>query len=158
LSSNKPLTIQGSGLNSRRYLYGGDAADAFDLVLHRGVIGEAYNVGSDFEVTNLEVAVRMLQLFGRTPEDDFKSQLVWIADRPFNDFDYRVNGSKLQNLGFQQKTPFEIGLKATVDWYRKNADTWWSSDEDIEEVVNAMPGQLVMDATSSASESSFVAI
>ncbi|KAJ5958761.1 dTDP-D-glucose 4-6-dehydratase-like protein [Penicillium vulpinum] len=32
----KPLTIQGTGLNIRRYLYGADAADGFDTLLHKG--------------------------------------------------------------------------------------------------------------------------
>lgn len=121
------MTIQGSGLNSRRYLYGSDAADAFDTVLHRGEIGEAYNVGSEFEITNLEVAIRMLQHFGYTPQEDFGNQIQWIQDRPFNDFDYRVDGSKLQRLGWSQSTGFHEGLRDTIDWYRRNIDTWWST-------------------------------
>jgi dTDP-glucose 4,6-dehydratase len=127
LSQGKPLTIQGSGLNSRRYLYGADAADAFDLILHKGEIGEAYNVGSSFEVTNLEVAVRMLQAFGHSPQT-FQQRLCWTEDRPFNDFDYRVDGSKLQALGWRQRTSFEVGLAATVEWYKKNIGVWWPSD------------------------------
>ncbi|KAF2654189.1 dTDP-D-glucose 4,6-dehydratase-like protein [Lophiostoma macrostomum CBS 122681] len=131
LSQGKPLTIQGSGLNSRRYLYGADAADAFDLILHKGVIGEAYNVGSAFEITNLEVAVRMLQAFGHSPQS-FQQRLCWTEDRPFNDYDYRVNGSKLQALGWKQQISFETGLAAAVEWYRKNISLWWPSESDAE--------------------------
>jgi dTDP-glucose 4,6-dehydratase len=131
LSQGKPLTIQGSGLNSRRYLYGADAADAFDLILHKGVVGEAYNVGSAFEVTNLEVAVRMLQAFGHSSQT-FQQRLCWTEDRPFNDYDYRVDGSKLQDLGWRQRISFETGLATTVDWYRKNIALWWPSDLDLE--------------------------
>ncbi|KAK0637390.1 dTDP-D-glucose 4,6-dehydratase-like protein [Bombardia bombarda] len=138
LSSQKPLTIQGSGLNSRRYLYGADAADAFDMVLHKGEVREAYNVGSAFEITNLEVAVRMLQLFGYSPQADFAKRLYWIEDRPFNDYDYRVDGSKLQALGWRQQTSFEDGLAATVEWYRKNMYIWWPSETELgsEDVVS----------------------
>lgn len=125
LDNQQPLTIQGSGLNVRRYLYGGDAADAFDTLLHKGVIGEAYNVQSDFPVTNLEVAVRTLELFGYSPKRDFGRCLSWIADRPFNDTDYRVDGSKLLNLGWRQRVSFPEGLTATVNWYRKNMHAWW---------------------------------
>lgn len=131
LAKGKPLTIQGSGLNSRRYLYGADAADAFDVILHKGVIGEAYNVGSAFEVTNLEVAIRMLQSFGYSPQA-FQQRLCWMEDRPFNDYDYRVDGSKLEDLGWKQQNSFETGLAATVEWYKKNIKLWWPSDSDVE--------------------------
>ncbi|KAI1081861.1 dTDP-D-glucose 4,6-dehydratase-like protein [Whalleya microplaca] len=132
LSQNQPLTIQGSGLNQRRYLYGADAADGFDTILHKGVDGEAYNIGSAYGVTNLEVAVRMLEAFGCNPQADFRHRLAWISDRPFNDHDYRVDGSKLEGLGWRQNTGFDEGLKATVDWYRKNIHTWWPNEMDIE--------------------------
>lgn len=109
----------------RRYLYGADAADAVDTLLHKGVVGEAYNVSSASAVSNVEVAVRMLELFGCRPQEDFGRRLAWIADRPFNDHDYRVDGSKLAALGWRQRVPFSEGLKATVDWYRENMHVWW---------------------------------
>ncbi|KAH6845619.1 dTDP-D-glucose 4,6-dehydratase-like protein [Chaetomium sp. MPI-CAGE-AT-0009] len=144
LRDNKPLTIQGSGLNSRRYLYGADAADAFDTVLHLGVVGEAYNVGSAFEITNLEVAVRMLQLFGCSPQADFGQRLRWVEDRPFNDYDYRVDGSKLQRLGWRQRTPFEKGLAATVGWYKENLEVWWPEEAaGVDELKVESPGSMV---------------
>ena len=125
LADQQPLTIQGSGLNVRRYLYGADAADGFDTILHKGAVGEAYNISSSSAVTNLEVAVRMLDLFGYTPHSDFRQRLVWIPDRPFNDHDYRVNGSKLELLGWRQRVSFPDGLDATVSWYRRNIHDWW---------------------------------
>ena len=125
LSDNQPLTIQGSGLNVRRYLYGADAADGFDLLLHKGSVGEAYNLISSYAVTNLEVAVRMLESFGYSPQKDFHHRLAWIADRPFNDRDYRVNGSKLEALGWRQRVSFAKGLRTTVEWYRGNIHCWW---------------------------------
>lgn len=125
LACRKPLTIQGSGLNSRRYLYSADAADAFDTVLHRGEVGEVYNIASDSEISNLEVAIRMLQLFGCSPHTDFQNCLFWVEDRPFNDCGYRTDGSKLQDLGWRQRTSFDLGLTATVDWYWKNICSWW---------------------------------
>ena len=125
LSDQQPLTIQGSGLHVRRYLYGADAADGFDTVLHKGAVGEAYHLSSSSALTNLEVAVRMLELFGYSPQIDFHHRLVWIADRPFNDQDYRVNGSKLEVLGWRQRVSFADGLSATVSWYRRNIHAWW---------------------------------
>lgn len=128
LTKQQPITIQGTGLHKRRYLYGGDAADGFDTILHKGVVGEAYNIESGHGVTNIEVAVRMLQLFGYDPKKDFGKNISWVDDRPFNDHDYRVDGSKLMALGWKQKTEFDAGLEATVEWYRRNLDTWWSNE------------------------------
>ncbi|KAI0116093.1 NAD(P)-binding protein [Hypoxylon sp. NC0597] len=130
LAEEKPLTIQGSGLHQRRYLYGADAADGFDTILHKGVVGEAYNIGSAFVVTNLEVAMRMLEFFECDTQTDIQRYLVWTPDRPFNDHDYGVDGSKLEGLGWQQRTHFNDGLKATVDWYRKNLHMWWPNENE----------------------------
>ncbi|PGH02434.1 dTDP-glucose 4,6-dehydratase [Polytolypa hystricis UAMH7299] len=144
LTKNQPLTIQGSGLHKRRYLYGADAADGFDTILHKGVDGEAYNIGSAFGVTNLEVAVRMLEAFGCDPETDFRNCLAWIADRPFNDHDYCVDGSKLERLGWTQRTHFDVGLKATVDWYKKHMHSWWSNETDVvtTEAITQLPNHI----------------
>ncbi|KAL2830151.1 dTDP-D-glucose 4,6-dehydratase-like protein [Aspergillus pseudoustus] len=128
LGMQQSLTIQGSGLHVRRYLYAEDATDALDTLLHKGTVGEAYNLSASSGVTNLEVAVRMLQLHGYTPAD-FKNHLVWIPDRPFNDHDYRIDGSKLEALGWRQRTSFPEGLAMTMDWYRKNTQVWWPDVE-----------------------------
>lgn len=118
----KNLTIQGTGKNTRRYLYAGDAADAFDTVLHRGLEGEIYNIDSAYEVDNLSVASRVLDHFGR----DFEASIDWIPDRPFNDSEYRVNGTKLESLGWAQRTNFDDGFDATVAWYQENISWWWA--------------------------------
>lgn len=146
LSEQQPLTIQGSGLNVRRYLYGADAADGFDTLLHKGSVGEAYNLNSAFAVTNLEVAVRMLELFGYSPQIDFRHRLAWIADRPFNDHDYRVDGSKLEALGWRQRVPFAEGLRATVGWYRKNINMWWP---DVTKTISLTSTATIRDGTRS---------
>ncbi|KAI4189642.1 MAG: hypothetical protein LQ348_003774 [Seirophora lacunosa] len=125
LSSNQPLTIQGSGLNIRRYLYAADAADGFDTLLHKGALGESYNLNSTSAVSNLEVAVRMLELFNLSPQHDFHNRLVWTEDRPFDDHDYYVSGEKLEALGWRQRVPFTQGLRDTVEWYRGNMLDWW---------------------------------
>ncbi|KAF3391411.1 Trifunctional UDP-glucose 4,6-dehydratase/UDP-4-keto-6-deoxy-D-glucose 3,5-epimerase/UDP-4-keto-L-rhamnose-reductase RHM3 [Penicillium rolfsii] len=124
LAKNQPLTIQGSGLHVRRYLYGADAADGFDTLLHKGVIGEAYNISSNDGATNIEIALRLLELHG-IYADEFRHRLAWIPDRPFNDHDYRVDGSKLAALGWRQRVPLSAGLRATVAWYEQNTMSWW---------------------------------
>lgn len=132
LRRNRPLLLHGDGLHTRRYLYAGDAAEAFDTILHRGSMGEIYNVDSEYEHSNIEVAKQLLKAFGIT---DFAGWIQHADDRAFNDRRYAVDGTKLRKLGWIQRTSFEEALAATVDWYNR-FPTWWG---DIEGVLSAHP-------------------
>ncbi|KAF4548125.1 GDP-mannose 4,6 dehydratase-like protein 3 [Elsinoe fawcettii] len=137
LQRGKQLTLHGSGKNTRRYLYAGDAADAFDTILHRGQIGTIYNVGSRDEVSNLGLCTKLLEHFGHETEGPQRDKhIVHVQDRPFNDHRYAVDGSKLKKLGWQQKTSFEDGLRITVDWYKRFGSEWWG---DIESRLTPFP-------------------
>lgn len=127
MMQGQKLTLQGDGSNTRRYLFGADAADAFDTILHKGELGEAYNVGSQDEVANYEVAQKLITAFGYDAAKDFDSHVTFIPDRPFNDLDYRVKDDKLRSLGWQQKVGFEEGLTKTIDWYRRFGEDWWTT-------------------------------
>lgn len=127
-----PLLLHGDGQHTRRYLYAGDAAEAFDTILHKGEIGQIYNVDSKDEVSNMQLAENLLSLFGLT------DKTTWIQhthDRKFNDRRYAVDGSKLRKLGWEQRSKFEDALRATVDWYGK-FEGWFG---DIEGVLTAHP-------------------
>ncbi|KXS99578.1 hypothetical protein AC578_2208 [Pseudocercospora eumusae] len=128
----KPLWIHGDGQNTRRYLYAGDAADAFDTILHKGEIGQIYNVDSRDEISNLGLAGRLLRRFGVR---DAQNWIQHTRDRPFNDMRYAVDGSKLRKLGWSQKVSFEAGLANTVAWYGKFSG-WWG---DIENTLAPFP-------------------
>ncbi|KAG8527100.1 uncharacterized protein KY384_008529 [Bacidia gigantensis] len=121
------LPIQGSGMHSRRYLYGADAADAFDTILHQGCLGSTYNISSTHELRNIDIAFKILLLHGFDARDRPSEYIEWVADRPFNDSNYKIDDSRLRNLGWQQKTDFDAGLKVTVEWYQKHAQNWWMS-------------------------------
>ncbi|KAF2219726.1 hypothetical protein BDZ85DRAFT_40529 [Elsinoe ampelina] len=137
LQRGMPLTLHGSGTNTRRYLYAGDAADAFDTILHKGEEGHIYNVGSRDEISNLELCTKLLQLFGHDCEGDQRQKYIThVQDRPFNDHRYAVDGSRLNKLGWQQKTSFEDGLRVTVDWYKRFGSEWWG---DIESRLTPFP-------------------
>lgn len=121
------LTLQGDGTNARHFLHSADAADAFDAILHKGTVGEIYNVDSAYEVQNRQVAAHILDLFGHK---DFDKHVSWIPDRPFNDHDYALDGQKLRDLGWTQRVDFSTGLATTVEWYKKNLTYWWDSFPD----------------------------
>ncbi|OMO90603.1 NAD-dependent epimerase/dehydratase [Corchorus olitorius] len=114
------LPIHGNGTNVRSYLHCHDVAEAFDVILHKGVIGHVYNIGTQRERRVIDVAEDICKLFGLNP----KEAIRFVQDRPFNDQRYFLDDQKLKKLGWQETTPWEEGLKMTMEWYTKNSD-WW---------------------------------
>ena len=130
LDCGKPVSLHGDGSNTRRYLYAGDAVDAFDTILHKGLVGGIYNVDYCDEISNLELSKKMLAHFD-IPASSARDYIQFTKDRPFNDKRYAVEGNMLRDLGWRQKTRPEEGLKITADWYKKYGRTWWGYMEDI---------------------------
>ncbi|KAF8400437.1 hypothetical protein HHK36_013735 [Tetracentron sinense] len=114
------LPIHGDGSNVRSYLYCEDVAEAFDVVLHKGVTGHVYNIGTQKERSVLDVAEDVCKIFGL----DAKEKIKFVHDRPFNDKRYFLDDQKLKKLGWDERTPWEEGLKMTMEWYTKNPH-WW---------------------------------
>ena len=113
LLNEKPLTIQGNGLQKRSFLYVDDVCQAFDVILHHGKIGEIYNIGCKDEYSVIDVSNRLIEHFG-------KGNIVYIMDRPFNDQRYFISTNKLEKLGWTQRIPFKEGLNKTIEWYCQN--------------------------------------
>lgn len=138
LNRGKPVVLHGDGSPTRRYLYAGDAADAFDTILHKGQLGQVYNVGSYDEISNLELCSKLLNELGIPHEEpeEFNKWVKYTHDRPFNDHRYAVDGTKLRKLGWDQKTSFADGLNITVNWYKRFGEQWWG---DISKVLSPFP-------------------
>jgi dTDP-D-glucose 4,6-dehydratase len=138
LQRKRKLLLHGDGSPTRRYLYAGDIVDALDTILHKGDIGQIYNIASKDEISNTEICYRLLDNFGisRDTPAEFKQWVQYTEDRPFNDQRYATDGSKLAALGWQQKTSFDEGLKTTVEWYRRFGEVWWG---DISRVLTSFP-------------------
>eukprot|EP00246_Nothoceros_aenigmaticus_P006635 TRINITY_DN1966_c0_g1_i1.p1 TRINITY_DN1966_c0_g1~~TRINITY_DN1966_c0_g1_i1.p1 ORF type:complete len:677 (-),score=131.81 TRINITY_DN1966_c0_g1_i1:412-2442(-) len=116
----KPLPIHGDGSNVRSYLYCEDVAEAFEVVLHKGQVGHVYNIGTKKERRVLDVAKDICKLFGI----DSEKVIQFVDNRPFNDQRYFLDDAKLKDLGWQERTTWEEGLRKTKDWYTSNPD-WW---------------------------------
>jgi dTDP-glucose 4,6-dehydratase len=116
---DQPLPLYGDGTQVRDRLHAIDHARAVDVVLHRGTIGEAYNVAADMEHTNIDVARRILAQLGK-PE----SLIQPVLDRPAHDVRYALDTEKLGALGWEPTVTFEEGLESTVRWYVEN-EAWW---------------------------------
>ncbi len=118
--ADKELPVYGKGENVRDWLYVQDHCSAIDLIIHKGRVGEVYNIGGHNEKTNLEVVKIILKELGKS-EDLIK----YVTDRPGHDMRYAIDPSKIHNeLGWLPVTKFEDGIKTTIKWYLDNADCW----------------------------------
>jgi dTDP-glucose 4,6-dehydratase len=116
---NIPLPLYGDGLQMRDYQYVLDHCEGIDVVLHKGQIGEIYNLGTGVETTNLEMTSLILKLLNK-PE----SLIQPITDRPGHDRRYALDCSKIEALGWKSQYSFEQAIEATVKWYVEN-ENWW---------------------------------
>ncbi len=114
---NKNVTLYGNGLNIRNWIYVDDHVNALDKVLHKGKIGEIYNIASDNYKTNLEVIYLILDYMKKD-----KNFIEFIKDRPGHDMRYSVTCDKIKKLDWQPEITFEKGIKSTVEWYLRNFD------------------------------------
>jgi dTDP-glucose 4,6-dehydratase len=114
------LPVYGDGRQVRNWLFAEDFCSGIHAVLTKGRPGEAYNVGGPDECENLEVVRRIIELTGRD-----ESLIEHVTDRPGHDRRYSLSSRKIaEELGWEARTHFEEGLRATVDWYRDN-EPWW---------------------------------
>lgn len=111
-AAGEELPVYGDGSNVREWMYVEDNCRAIMTVLEEGIPGEVYNVGSDMELTNLEVTNEILDLVNGSED-----QIEFVADRPGHDQRYSLDASKLRSLGWEPKWDFNEGLKSTADFY-----------------------------------------
>jgi len=144
LSRGLPCPVHGNGLNRRSFIHVDDVCNAFDLILHKGSIGEIYNIGTDSEISNLDTLKLLIQIFreyypecldARKSDDNY---INFVRDRPYNDLRYRIDSSKLKKLGWNMKyASLHDMIKSTVDWYIKNKNYW----ENAEQALQAHPSE-----------------
>ena len=116
---DQPLPLYGDGRQMRDYQYVLDHCEGIDLVLHRGVLGEVYNVGTGVETQNVVMARAILDHLGKP-----HSLMRHVTDRPGHDRRYSLNVDKIRALGWQSSHTFEQAIEKTVRWYVDN-EWWW---------------------------------
>lgn len=137
LMRGQPCPLHGDGTHLRSYLYVDDVARAFETVLFKGVVGQIYNIGSSYELSNLQTLRALLKLFGW--EDKEHQYVRYVKDRAFSDARYHVESSALEQLGWSQQVDFETGISLTRDWYMKT-DSVQHWNADIATALRAHPG------------------
>ncbi|MEH7280655.1 dTDP-glucose 4,6-dehydratase, partial [Bacillus toyonensis] len=116
----KKLPLYGDGLNVRDWLHVKDHCSAIDIVLHKGRLGEVYNIGGNNEKTNVDVVEQIITLLGKTEKD-----IEFVTDRLGHDRRYAIDAHKMKNeFDWEPQYTFEQGLKETVEWYENHIE-WW---------------------------------
>jgi dTDP-glucose 4,6-dehydratase len=114
------LPVYGDGKNVRDWLYVEDHCSAICKVLHKGRIGEIYNIGGNNEWYNIDIVKIILKLLGKTEE-----QISYVKDRPGHDRRYAIDSTKIRTeLGWKPAYQFEKGIAETIKWYVEN-ESWW---------------------------------
>ena len=119
LINNKDLPIYGRGTNSREWLFVDDHCDALILISKKGKIGNFYNIGSNKNLTNIQITKKLINF----ANSKFKtiSKIKFVKDRPGHDYRYALNSKKIQKeLRWRPRTSLDQGIKKTFEWYLNN--------------------------------------
>lgn len=118
LKEGKKCTIHGEGKSVRNFIYVEDVCRAVETIMFSGKIGQIYNIGTECELSVLQVAKILVEkIYGN--DEDYKKHIEFVEDRKFNDIRYAINSDKLRGLGWEEKIGFEEGLKRTLESYEK---------------------------------------
>ena len=124
------VPVYGDGMNVRDWLYVYDHCAAIDTVLHKGRVGEVYNIGGHNEKTNLEITHLILDAMGKD-----ESSIKYVQDRLGHDRRYAISNDKIQSeLGWSPSLTFEQVINITFDWYLNNQN-WIKSIEEKKALV-----------------------
>jgi dTDP-glucose 4,6-dehydratase len=115
---NMDLPVYGDGRQVRDWLHVYDHCSAIDVVLHKGVDGEIYNIGGNNEMANIEIVKLII-----TTLEKSDSLIKYVKDRPGHDRRYAIDNTKIKTkLGWKPAYTFEQGIKETIKWYLSNTE------------------------------------
>jgi dTDP-glucose 4,6-dehydratase len=114
------VPLYGDGKNIREWIYVEDHCTAIDEIMHKGKIGEVYNIGTGNEIQNIDLTKMVFEKMGASED-----QVEYVKDRLGHDRRYSVDFSKLKNeLDWTPKFSFSEALSETINWYKTN-ESWW---------------------------------
>ena len=124
--NQKPLPVYGKGENVRDWLWVEDHVSAIDLIFHKGILGQTYNIGGASEMKNIDLVLLLCELMDEKLNrlKGSSAKLIhFVSDRPGHDHRYAIDFSYLtQQLGWKPSCSLRDGLQKTIDWYLSNSE------------------------------------
>ena len=115
------LPIYGKGKNSREWIYVKDHCDALLKVYQKGKVGEFYNIGSNYNLNNLQITKKLMSISEKMLSNKNNVRIKFVKDRPGHDFRYALNSNKIKSkLKWIPNYTFEKGIIKTFKWYLDN--------------------------------------
>lgn len=124
LQQDQKCTIQGTGLQSRHFLYVDDVTEALLILMKRGIVGEIYNIAANFEIAIIHLARELVKMVKNASHDVLDDWLLFVEDRPVSDLRYPMISDKMHKLGWSPKVQWEEGIRKTIKWYDENRSYW----------------------------------
>ena len=119
--NNKPLTLYGKGKNLREWIHVADHCEALIKVFQVGKIGEFYNIGSNLNSRNIDIAKLIIKIGKKKLKLGKNVKIKFVKDRPGHDLRYALNSKKLKNtLKWKARLNFDQGIEKTICWYLDN--------------------------------------
>jgi dTDP-glucose 4,6-dehydratase len=130
LEKGEKIPVYGTGSNVRDWLYVEDHAKAIDVIFHKGISGETYNIGGKCEKTNLEIIQAILNGFWLTMHKkvgdaipNLSEVIEFVKDRSGHDLRYAIDTTKIETeLDWHPEESFETGILKTLYWYFYNKE------------------------------------
>lgn len=113
--NENPLKVWGSGRQTRAFLYVEDLAEGMMAAIERYPVPDPVNLGTDEEISIHDLIHKIVEYSGKDIVIQFDTSKPDGSPRRNSD-----NTKSKEKIGFTTKTPFDIGLKKTIDWYKKN--------------------------------------
>lgn len=118
LKNNKKVPIYGDGKQIRDWLYVQDHCEALVDILHRGRIGQKYNIGGEFEIKNIDLIRMILDRMNMK-----ENMIEYVEDRPGHDRRYSTDITKIRHeLKWSPRFDIDKGLDKTIAWYCERHD------------------------------------
>ena len=120
--NNKELPIYGNGLNSREWIFVDDHCRALELLSMKGKIGENYNIGSGYDLTNIELTKLIIKIMkNKISSIGSEVKIKYVKDRPGHDVRYALNSKKIKKkLNWKADVNISLGLSKAINWYMDN--------------------------------------
>ena len=114
--NKKKMTIHGDGNSFRYYLSVFDFCDGLIKIIQNGKKNGIYNIASN----NFYKITAVIKMISEYLDIDYKKNIIFVKDRPFNDTIYKINCDKLKEIGWKPSRVLKNDISEICEWYKKN--------------------------------------